>query len=458
MKTLRTRINFFYLILSAITILVFTSYSVIKIQHILLEKSMENARFIARSIAFSLEHCKKEEIPARISRFLSNVDLYPELEQLSVKCGNKTMFSFPENAASNDDQKLLYSRKIMDMNFYLNLNRFIELKTPFRNDNCDYDLQVRMSLSDISRQMKSVYINYGLISFAILSLVYFITLFLSRIIIEPLKALSLATKNIATGEYQEIRGFDDSTETGELVRTFNSMVRNLRKTMEENKLAMVGKMSAGIAHEIRNPLVTILGLTEVLLEDASCEETRKDLAIVVKEVRRVNMFVEQLLQFSRPRQLQFEKGNLKKIFDEVLILIRHELKSKQIELISEWEELDDPVIDSNCIKQIFLNVLFNAIQFSPEKSVISVKAYSGSLEKNHIKVEISDKGQGISADKMKHVFEPFFTTREGGSGLGLSIVKRLMAAHGGDIYLLSRESVGTTAVLFFPLKNQQNPV
>lgn len=448
MKTLRAKINFHFLVLSAITILVLAIFSVVILQKLMLQRGLENAQFLARSIALMVD--ANFSNTDRLDRFLADIAEFWHLSQVTVRDGDEILYSFPK--VQNDLKSGKSARvKFLEASYYFDLTRFVEVKTPLALGGRSAEIVVKLSIVNLQEAIGSLILDYAIISFVVFSLVYFITNFISRLIVGPIRATAMAARGVAAGDYREIKGIEAENELGELITAFNTMVGNLKKSMEENKLAMVGKMSASIAHEIRNPLVTMQGLTEVMLEEAVVPEFKKDLRVIQKEVQRLNLFVEQLLQFARPKPLEFKKENLQKLTGEVLTMMKHDFKQKKIEVVQEWENIPEPLVDANSIKQVFLNLLYNALHFSNQNTVISIKGYFGNLERGHLKVEISDKGAGIPAETLPRVFEPFFTTREGGSGLGLAIVRRIMQAHGGDIYLLSREGVGTTAVLFFPL-------
>ncbi|MDD5091542.1 MAG: ATP-binding protein [Candidatus Wallbacteria bacterium] len=452
MRNLRSRISFLFLALFAIVILVFTIFLIMKVRSIYLERSLENTRLLTSIITtISSSSDSWENLSDNLDKVLDKLGEFADVQEVVIRQGVSVLYSYTSPwAESSPARDPVHYIRLREMSDYLIMKRSIQVKSPLQVMGKSGELVIRLSLEKIRLELLSIYINYAVISFIVFSLIYFITRFLSRIIVEPVKELANATRSIAGGDYREIVLRTD-TELGDLVDSFNAMVRALSKTMEENKLALIGKMSAGLAHEIRNPLVSIKGLTEVLLEESEKPEFRKDLEIIVREVERLNLFIEQLLRFSRPAPTEFHQCCLRSIMLEVLQLCKHELKKTRLQVLETWEDLPMVQADPNSIKQVFLNLLFNAIQFSPPDGTIEIKGYSGNTTGDHIKIEISDKGPGIPPQAMEHIFEPFYSCRQGGCGLGLAIVRRIMQAHNGDVFLMSREGLGTTAVLFIPV-------
>jgi len=383
---------------------------------------------------------------SELKDFMESIFKNSDLRCLRILKADKVVLSYPLDSIDKVNKRS--PQKNVD--YYLNMDNYLEtlIRSKY-NDNLS--IMVRLSLKKVKKELISVFINYIIVAFIILSLSYFSILFFSRILTEPLKALAISARGISEGDYREIDIFSGDKEIDELIQAFNIMSRNLKKTIDDNKLAIIGKMSAGIAHEIRNPLVSIRGLTEIFLEDCNDEETKNDLEVILKEVTRLNQFTEQLLQFSRPKEIVFERMSIIEAFEDVITMLKHEYKEKNIEIISNMDESGYIIGDFDSVKQVLLNILFNAIQFSPKGGVISIKSYFSNIEKSMIKIEIADKGPGIPHENLSTIFEPFYTTRKGGSGLGLSIVKRIMHLHGGDIIIHSKVGIGTTVDLLFPI-------
>jgi two-component system phosphate regulon sensor histidine kinase PhoR len=226
---------------------------------------------------------------------------------------------------------------------------------------------------------------------------------------------------------------------------------------------------ANVTHEIRTPLTAILGFIETLLEGAleERETARKFLEIIKRHARRLNRLVEDLLIISDVElgemQLFFESVSAGGILDNVLLVVEPKAREKELTLHREWPEDLPPIrADRDRLVQIFLNVLDNAVKFTPERGSIDVKASADG--KGHVVISISDTGIGIPREELSRLGERFYRvdktrSRElGGTGLGLSIVKHLMAAHGGKMEIESQLGKGTTVSLYFPVRGEGDPV
>ncbi|WP_051276206.1 two-component system sensor histidine kinase AtoS [Desulfovirgula thermocuniculi] len=219
----------------------------------------------------------------------------------------------------------------------------------------------------------------------------------------------------------------------------------------QERLAALGKLVAGVAHEIRNPLTSISGYIQYWLKDHL--PTPKSLQIVHKEISRVNTIVDKLLQFSRPATAIFGSHDLNQ-------LVRRTLQSFKDahDCAVEIEEdlatgLPPAYMDPGQIEQVLLNILYNASQATSNRGKIRVStAYEP--QKGMLVVSVADNGPGIPEEVMPHLFEPFFTTKPKGTGLGLAIAYEIMQAHGGDIQVESKVGQGTTCHIYLPFVNQ----
>ena len=222
------------------------------------------------------------------------------------------------------------------------------------------------------------------------------------------------------------------------------------KKMEEDmrisdKLAAVGKLAAGIAHEIRNPLASMSGSIQVLQRTLPLDEDDKKLMnIILKETERLNSLITEFLTFVRPSAIQKKKVNISKIMDEIIQTVKINPKfQKKINISLEGESVEG-FFDPEKFKQIFWNLLLNSSQAMPEGGDIHI-SWKNKNSKSSIK--ISDTGEGIAPEIREKIFDPFFTTKEGGTGLGLATVYKIIEAHGGQIRVESEKGKGTTFTL-----------
>ncbi len=260
--------------------------------------------------------------------------------------------------------------------------------------------------------------------------------------------------------YEELRAF--SSQLGERVkRATLELEETQRQLFQSEKLAALGKLSAGIAHEIRNPLTSIKILIHSLVDEMATPASReKDLAVIETEIEQVNKIIKQFLDFARPRPPSLEPIDVRKVLEETLALIVYEMEAQEVSLEREYAPGLPPVpMDREQMKQVFLNLLLNAIQAMEQGGKLKVATVlkhpvPGTNRGSFAKISFQDTGKGIPEDVKGKVFEPFYSTKEGGIGLGLSIAQRIVEEHGGEIGLESSPGKGTVFYLTIPYGTQ----
>jgi len=233
-------------------------------------------------------------------------------------------------------------------------------------------------------------------------------------------------------------------------------IKDLNEEVARHKrLAALGKLSAGIAHEIRNPLSSIRGLAQFVSNSFSqTDERKEDLNTIIQEVDRLNKLIIQVLDYAKIKELNLTCFSLNDLINKVIELFRLEIKDKQIKYhLKLSPNIFQIQADEDQIKQILMNIIINAIQAIPEKGEIKIKTEKGLLRgEQAIKLIIEDDGIGIAEKDLNQIFDPFFSTKEQGSGLGLSIVYKLVEGHQGEIKVESKEEKGTKFIIFLPQK------
>jgi signal transduction histidine kinase len=223
---------------------------------------------------------------------------------------------------------------------------------------------------------------------------------------------------------------------------------------ERDRLAALGEMSAGLAHEIRNPLGAIKGAAQVLDPQSFPEETRELLGVIVEEVERLNAVVSQFLEYARPMKPNLVRTDLNGVILRTLKLFAEEERSQHVDIKTHLDErLPEIMADADQIRQILLNLLLNAVDAfgdKPGKIDITTRVLSSGRGADLIELRVRDNGPGIEPENLRRIFVPFFTTKQKGTGLGLAICQRIMTAHGGRIDVLSRHGMGATFILRFP--------
>jgi len=235
-----------------------------------------------------------------------------------------------------------------------------------------------------------------------------------------------------------------------ILRDLGEVRRLQDEVRRKEKLAAVGSLAAGIAHEIRNPLSSIKGVATYFGNKfAETAEDQKLAGVMVREVERLNRVISELLEFARPSELKLKETNLKEILEHSVRLVHQDATSNNIEVnLSVSDRLPPVLLDPDRFSQALLNLYLNAIQAMDEGGVLSVYGILG--EDGEIQVEIGDTGKGIDPDDVNKVFDPYFTTKSKGTGLGLAIVHKIMEAHGGDIKVRSTPGKNTIFTLRLP--------
>jgi len=291
------------------------------------------------------------------------------------------------------------------------------------------------------------------------------TIYLARRYTEPINRLVIDFKRVSSGDLSVTIPVESQDEIGELAAGFNNMVEKLRerealekRLYEAEHLSRVGQLASGIAHEIRNPLNYIsLAIDHLKAEMLPlCSERHAELEELTnkikEEVRRVNYMVLNFMNYGRPLKLRHALVAYADILAKVLPLVNDRLTEQHIRI----EQHIDPGmpllwVDQEMLRNCILNFLNNAAQAMIGGGVITLGA---SLDAEHGRVALTfgDQGSGIHEDDMAKIFQPYFTTKDVGIGLGLAITERIIKEHGGEIQVQSRPGEGTTFVVLLPLK------
>ncbi len=298
------------------------------------------------------------------------------------------------------------------------------------------------------------------------------TLLLSRAIIRPLKNLVEATEKISEGNFDIQVQEESQNEIGQLARAFNEMAaelaqrqknlesrltelgqtnRELKETRDQliisEKLASVGKLASGVAHEIGNPLSIISGYLEMISKSKNLDEREQDLlARVDGEVKRIHQIIRELLEYSRPPSDRMEFVDVNQAIMESLKLIEVQKDFHKVKTNLYFNQAL-PAIPAgpNQLKQVLINLLFNALDSMPEGGSLQIRTAASDNDSREICIEIADSGIGIPPEHLTKIFDPFFTTKEPGKGvgLGLSVSLRLVEAMGGKIEVESVKGEGS---------------
>lgn len=309
-------------------------------------------------------------------------------------------------------------------------------------------------------------------------------IFFASSIERPIKALTRGTEAVSRGElgyHIEVGSID---EIGKLADAFNKMTRDLRDSQERlilsEKLASLGTMAAGMAHEIKNPLVSLRTFTQLLQQKWDDKEFREKFSsIIPHEIERINRIAESLLKFGRPMKPELTKVDVNSLLEEVLLLFESECKKYNVRVTKKLAALPEVSGDAGQLSQAFVNIIKNAIEAMQAKGgELVVKSDTGEVvklgkirERQGVKkgeemvwgeeeelgrptpvifIEVTDTGEGISDENLKSLFDPFFTTKMSGTGMGLPITLRIIEEHKGSVKVRSTLGKGTTFIITLP--------
>ncbi len=303
-----------------------------------------------------------------------------------------------------------------------------------------------------SRQYLFVFL--GLI--ALIACVMFV--FLIQNVDKPLKTIEEAINRIVVGDYQDIPEIRSGDEFEKLVDSLNTMLMELSRRnnqlLQNEKMAALGTLTSGVAHELNNPLNNISTSLQIILEeieDGDIGYQRELLSESEEEVRRAQEIVKALLEFSRETEFSLSRENVAGLVRSTLKLIQGEIPSR-VQVSLDIPEKLNAEMDTRRIQQVLLNLVINACHAMEESGgELTIKAFERKDGQGFF-LQVQDAGHGIGPAKLSKIFDPFYTTKElgKGSGLGLSVSKGIVESHKGNIEVWSREGQGTVFTVFLP--------
>jgi two-component system NtrC family sensor kinase len=323
---------------------------------------------------------------------------------------------------------------------------------------------------------RNLYVFLGITLLA-MGLISIVAMKIANQISRPIRAMADAAKKITEGDYSQQVEISSDDEVGFLAHNFNTMVSELVRAHQElkewaetlerkveqrttelramqahliqsEKLAGVGKLAAGVAHEINNPLTCVLTNSSLILSDLPPDDPRReDLQTIVDETLRCRKIVKGLLDFARQTKPQKHQLDLNKVTEDVLALVRNQASFQNIAIRTELDPNLPPVLaDADQMRQVLLNIILNAADAMPQGGSLRIRSYPDTDSKRVV-LRISDTGPGIPVEIQNKLFEPFFTTKKTGTGLGLAIAYGIMERHKGELKVESLPGHGTTIVV-----------
>jgi len=335
---------------------------------------------------------------------------------------------------------------------------------------------------DLRKRVLFTFLGIALLSVILLSIIAYFT---TTNITNPIKKLVFATNKLAQGDLSHRVETKSHDEIGQLADSFNNMATKLQeateryvaltKTLEQRveekakelekaqgrllrseKLAAVGQLAAGVAHEINNPLAVILGRAEFLASELKNADPTmiKSINAIERETERASLIVKKLLSFSRESKPKLEFIDTNQVLENALTLARNQLLIEGIKVNKELDSnLPKILADAQQIQQVFINIILNAFQAMPNGGELSVATYS---KDNFVEIKFIDTGTGITKEHLSKIFDPFFSGQKEGTGLGLSISHAIIQKHKGSIEVESEAGKGSTFTVKLPVKGESN--
>ncbi|RKZ31167.1 histidine kinase [bacterium] len=333
---------------------------------------------------------------------------------------------------------------------------------------------------DMRNRVVFIFLGITLLNVILLSIIANIV---ANRITRPIKDLVTATDKVAAGDLSQRIHIESKNEIGQLADSFNQMTAELEKTTENyleltrnleekvreqalelcaaqdqliqsEKLSSLGKLAAGIAHEINNPLTSILINSHLISEKLQGDEKfRENLELIIDETSRCSKIVEGLLEFSRQTPPEKRLADINDIIEKTLLLFESQIIIHNVEVEKKLDaRIPKIMVDIGKIEQVFTNIVLNALEAMPEKGRLTVESRI-STDKKSVEIEISDTGCGIPKEALGKIFDPFFSTKgTKGTGLGLSISYGIVEQHGGTIEVKSEVGKGSTFIVLLPIE------
>ena len=314
------------------------------------------------------------------------------------------------------------------------------------------------------------------------ALVHLMAVRVARRISGPIHSMTIAAQRIAQGDYSRAVESSTDDELGYLARSFNTMTSELQLAHEElqksadelerkveqrtaelkrmqaqmiqsEKMVAIGKLAAGVAHEINNPLTGVLTNSSLMLEDLPGDHPwREDIQTIVNETLRCRKIVKGLLDFSRQTKPQRTLLELNQLVEDVLALVRNQIVFRRIRIVYDLDpHLPTVLADVDQIRQVVLNIVLNAAEAMVQGGELRIASSSDASRKS-VEVRVSDTGPGIPDEIRARIFEPFFTTKKTGTGLGLAVAYGIMERHEGELRVETARGMGATFTISLPIE------
>ncbi len=332
-------------------------------------------------------------------------------------------------------------------------------------DLCDRYKEIHSESIKLARKKshskaRNLRIIAGTVILTVFSLAVLLAFILVRQILGPIRNLALETDRVGSGRKSrdEVTALRKSVHglIKDVDHTHSELEKSRETLLQAEKMALVGKLAAGMAHSIRNPLTSVkMRLFSLSRMPDLSPEQKDDFEVISDEIRHVDAIVGNFLEFSRPPKLKMQRISPSDVVDMVIQLLQHRLKSYNVEVkIDRRRALPEIEADPEQFKEMLVNIVMNACEAMESNGLIVIREEESFAEPlgRVVVIRLSDNGPGIKESIQSKVLQPFFSTKEEGTGLGLSIAARIVDEHGGWLDLISEEGKGCTFVITLPIK------
>jgi signal transduction histidine kinase len=331
---------------------------------------------------------------------------------------------------------------------------------------------IMLVMDDYENLLRTNLVRRLMVTGGIFGLGIGLALFLSWRYTRPIYQVVDVAKQVAAGNLSATLPQERGDEIGELIASVNEMVDRLReqrvledRLREAERFSALGQLAAGIAHEIRNPLnfisLSLDRVRDVIKRDdgARSAEVPALLGSIKGEVFRLNRLIDGFLSYGRPVRLTRRWVSVRGLLDDVIALVRQKAEEAKVDLSVEGAEPSPCFLDPEQITTCLMNVMLNAFQSMPDggrlRVVLDLEADGNRAAERFVRLSVEDTGAGIPPEDLARVFEPYFTTKKLGIGLGLALTKQIVEEHGGTIAITSRVGEGTTVVMRLPIGREK---
>jgi len=289
----------------------------------------------------------------------------------------------------------------------------------------------------------------------------FMVFLAAKVLSDPIQHMTSVIRSVRKGNFRQRMIVSSQDELGELATTFNRMTQMLRRNRkleadlaQQGKMASLGILSSGVAHEINNPLGVILGYAGYLENKLDPEDPNHHFIHEIKrESKRCKKIVQDLLNYARTPQPEFAETDINQLLDQIISFAANHTDMHGVQIVKNFsDDLPALLIDGDQIRQVAINLILNAGAAMEDGGILTVCSY---LEDDDVVITFADSGSGIDEADIERIFEPFYTTKDRGTGLGLAITRQIIEQHHGSIQMTSRLHQGTTVTIRLPLVREE---